>query len=254
MSSCSSDYLVYEFSKNLKYNYFDDYINVDLKGKNKYKNLTYQKNNKYIANLVDGIIPIGYTYSKAYDLYQNKLRTIPLPINSNNVEFFPQVFHEGKIIVFHGITRVGFKGTKFITEAMKKLKINYPEIVEIVISNKTSLKNYLLNLEKANIVVDQALSYEYGMNALYSMASGKVVLSGNEEECQVELNRNDIPVINIKPSIEDIYIKLEQLILNKEKIIKLGKESRLFVENFHNHKKVANEYLKLWNSIKVKND
>jgi glycosyltransferase involved in cell wall biosynthesis len=118
-----------------------------------------------------------------------------------------------------------------------------------VIDGKMSLMKYLKILEQANIIVDQALSYEYGMNAIYSMAMGKVVLSGNEPECQDEFNRSDIPVINIKPDVEDIYNKLEKLVLNKDEIIKIGKKSREFVEDFHSHIKVAQQYIDSWNSV-----
>ena len=133
---------------------------------------------------------------------------------------------------------------------MEKLKENYPNEVEIVIDGKMPLNKYLKVLEETNVVIDQALSYEYGMNAIYSMAMGKVVLSGNEPECQQEFGRTDIPVINILPSEDDIYNKLEQLVLNKESVIEIGKKSRQFVEDFHHYVKVAQQYIDTWNAVK----
>jgi len=90
------------------------------------------------------------------------------------------------------------------------------------------------------------------MNAIYSMAMGKVVLSGNEPECQQEFGRADIPVINIEPTVEDIYNKLEKLVLDKKSVIEIGEKSRLFVEDFHHHVKVAQQYIDTWNSVEVK--
>jgi hypothetical protein len=75
---------------------------------------------------------------------------------------------------------------------------------------------------------------------------GKVVLSGNEPECGKEFGRDDIPVINIKPSVEDIYNKLEKLVLNKKCLEEIGYKSRKFVEDFHDYKKVAKQYLETW--------
>lgn len=115
------------------------------------------------------------------------------------------------------------------------------------------LKDYLKVLEETNIIVDQSLSYEYGMNAVYSMAMGKVVLSGNEPECQKEFGRTDIPVINILPSVEDIYNKLEKLVIDKKSVIEIGEKSRMYVEDFHHHVKVAQQYVDTWNSVEVKN-
>lgn len=249
LSSCGTNYFVYNIREKLEYNYIDATIKYDRKNINPFVKYNYIKNNIQVANLVDGVIPISYTYKLAYKDNSNLLETIPLPININKIKYVPQNFHNNKIFIFHGISREGFKGTKFIKLALEKLKSNYPNDVEIVIDGKMPLDKYLDILSKTNIVVDQALSYEYGMNAMYSMAMGKVVLSGNEPECQEEFNRSDIPVINIKPDVDDIYHKLEKLVLNKDEIIKIGKKSREFVEDFHSHTKVAKQYIDVWNSV-----
>jgi hypothetical protein len=96
------------------------------------------------------------------------------------------------------------------------------------------------------MIVDQSLYYEYVVNALYTMALGKVVLCGNVKECQSKLKRFDIPIINIKHYIEDKILKLDFLILNKEEIIKINIKSREFVDNFHSSDKMAKKYVGLW--------
>jgi glycosyltransferase involved in cell wall biosynthesis len=207
-------------------------------------------NDEKVLNIVSGIIPVMYTYAEVYRNHKKLLDTIPLPLNSNEIKFSNQVFKDNKILIFHGLNREDEKGTKYILEAMHKLKKNFPNKVEILVEGKLPFKIYKKLLEEANIIVDQALSYEYGMNALYSMAMGKIVLSGNEIECQEEFKRYDIPIINIKPNANDIYDKLVSLINNKEKIIEIGNKSRLFVEDFHNHIKIAQKYVDLWNSVK----
>ncbi|MCC5912474.1 MAG: glycosyltransferase [Clostridiaceae bacterium] len=252
LSSCGTNHFVNRIKDQLRYNYIDATIKEDLNGRNKYNDKIFIRNNINIANLVDGIIPVMYTYRLAYDKQPNLLRTIPLPINVETVKFIPQKIENNKLKIFHGITREGFKGTKYIREAMEKLEENYPNDVEIIIDGKMPLDKYLEVLEETNVVVDQALSYEYGMNAIYSMAMGKVVLSGNEPECQEEFGRTDIPIINITPNVEDIYSKLEKLVLNKKSVIEIGEKSRLFVEDFHHHVKVAQQYIDTWNSVEVK--
>jgi len=247
LSSCGTNYFVYKIRNQLTYNYVDATIKIDLKNNNNYAKKNYVKNNILVANLVDGIIPTTYTYRLAYEHSSKITDTIPFPINIDDIKFIPQRFNN-KIIILHGITRVGFKGTSYIKLALEKLKLKYSDEIEVIIDGKMSLKEYLYILEKTNIVVDQALSYEYGMNAMYSMAMGKVVLSGNEPESQKEFQRYDIPVINIEPSVDDIYDKLEYLILNKNKIIEIGKKSREFVEDFHSHVKVAKQYIDVWES------
>ncbi|MGV8148983.1 MAG: glycosyltransferase [Alkaliphilus sp.] len=201
---------------------------------------------------VKKIIPCTYSYAGAYreSEYSNKVtKTLPFPIDTNKIRYAPQRIENNRLKIFHGLNRESIKGTKYIREAMLRIERKYPNDVEILIDGRMSLNKYLKVLEEANIVIDQALSYEYGMNALYSMALGKVVLSGNELECQRELERTDIPVINITPSADDIYNKLEKLVLDKKSVEEIGYNSRKFVEDFHHHVKVAKKYIDTWNSI-----
>ncbi|OZM56414.1 hypothetical protein CIB95_11610 [Lottiidibacillus patelloidae] len=253
LSSCGSNYFVYKIRKELRYNYLDPTIKYDLNGNNPFTKKKYINNNIEIANLVDGIIPTLFTYAEAFRSHPKLLNTIQFPVNINKIQFTPQNIKNNKLKIFHGITREGFKGSKYIIEAMNRLKEKYPNDVEILIDGKMPLDKYLSVLNETNVVIDQALSYEYGMNAVFSMAMGKVVLSGNEQENQEEFKRSDIPVINILPSSDDIYNKLEKLVLNKKGIVEIGEKSRLFVEEFHNHIEVAQKYIDTWNSVEVKN-
>lgn len=246
LSACGSDYFSYINRKNLEYNFFDDDPTVFKNGKCVFEEKYYKRNNEKVLELIDGIIPTTYTYAEAYRNHPKLLNTIPFPMDIDKIKYIPQKIKNNKIKIFHGLNREGFKGTKYIREAMEKIKEKYPKDVDIIIDGKMPLGKYLKVLEEANIVVDQAYSYGYGMNALYSLAMGKVVLSGNEPECGKEFGRDDIPVINIKPSVEDIYNKLEKLVLNKKSVEEIGYKSRKFVEDFHDYKKVAKQYLETW--------
>lgn len=245
LSVAGDHYYVYKSMEKLKYK-----IKYNSK---KISNKAYKRNNDYILKLVDGIIPISYNYAEAYRNHIKLLKTIPLPINLDMInKFRKENSSSDKIRIFHGINQESVKGTKYIKEAMLKIKENYPNKVDILIDGKMPFNEYLKVLQDTDIVIDQALSYGYGMNAIYSMALGKVVMSGNELETQVEFSRLDIPVINITPSVEDIYQKLERLILDTERINEIGRKSRLFVEDFHSHVKVAQRYIDTWNSIEVR--
>lgn len=82
----------------------------------------------------------------------------------------PQVVKNKKLKIFQGLNREDTKGTKYIREDMLEIEKNYPDDIEIYIVGEISLNKYLKVLENFNIVIDQPLSYEYGMNALYAMA------------------------------------------------------------------------------------
>lgn len=249
LSNGGNHYFNYKVTiEELEYGYFKAIAHMP----NEFNDKHFIKNNKDIVKIVDGIIPIMYTYAEAYRNHPKLLKTIPLPINYKTIKFLPQKLEDNKLKIFHGINREGPKGTKYIREAMERIARDYPNDVEIYIDGRMPLEKYLKVISEANIIIDQAYSYEYGMNAIYSMAMGKVVLSGNEPESQKEFGRDDIPIINIKPSADDIYKKLEQLIHNKQDIVEIGERSRKFVEDFHDYVKVAQQYVDVWNSVEVK--
>lgn len=251
LTVCGHDYYVYQAHKSLRYNSYEDRIEIDNKGFNPYISKQYKNNNDFIVHLVNGIIPVMYTYKLAYSWSIKTHESIPLPITTTDYLYTKNIVNK-KVVIFHGINKFGYKGSKYIIEAMRKIKNDFPELVEIVIVEKLPFNLYLKELEKVNIVIDQALSYEYGMNAIIAMALGKVVLSGNEPESMKEFNRFDIPVINILPDVNDIYNKLSEIIISPEMITSIGQKSRMFVEQFHDSNLISQLYLNLWTSIKEK--
>lgn len=204
-----------------------------------------KKIHEEILKTIDGIIPIMYDYAEGYRHYKKTKKTIPIPMNINKITYTPNIVKD-KIIIFHGLNREEFKGTEYIRQAMESIKRKYPEEVQIIIDGKMPLDIYLETIRKTNIIIDQCKSYSYAMNAIYSMAQGKVVLSGAEPECLKELELKECPVINITPSVQDIESKLEYLIKNKNLIPKMGEQSRKFIEEVHDYKKVIKSYLETW--------
>lgn len=243
LSACGDDYFYLTKSKKiLKYFPYDSISNKIIN--------FFLKKEKKIHNHIEGVIPIAYDYAIGYknsDYFREKkvLKTIPLPIDITQIQYKENKIKE-KIIIFHGVSREEFKGTYYIREAMKRIEKKYGEKVEIIIKERLPLIEYQRVLEKANIIIDQCKFYGYGMNAIYSMAMGKVVLSGNESEIQEELKIKSIPVINIRPDIEDIEKKIEYLIENPDLVSKLGKESREFIEKIHEAEIIAKEYLEIF--------
>lgn len=246
MLACGDD--SYYLQAENRYRYFP-HSNQKIKDSNYIKYNGVKKCEK-ILEKIDGIIPICWDYAEAYRVFYKKNQkikpTIQLPLDLEKIEYKVNLI-EDKIIIFHGLNREEFKGTKYIKEAMENIQRKYPDRVEIIVDGKMPLEEYKKILSRANIVIDQCNSYSYGMNALISMAQGKLVLSGNEKECMNELGRDDIPVINIIPSAEDIEKKLEYFIKNPNLITEMGEKSRKFVEEFHECSIVGKEYLKIMN-------
>ena len=203
--------------------------------------------NEWFLEKIHGYIPIMYEYAEGYrnSDYTKLCPTIPIPMNIEKIQYSDNIVCE-KLVIFHGLNREGVKGTPIIREAMEKLQRDYPGQVECVIDGKMPLDVYLKFLERVNVVIDQAYSVSIGVNGVYNLAMGKVVVGGGEPEFLEEFNLHNSPLITIQPTVEDIYNQLEQLLKRKNHILEMGKASREFAEQLHDYKKVAQQYLNVW--------
>jgi glycosyltransferase involved in cell wall biosynthesis len=250
LSAAGDDSFYWKYGREiLKYGPFNSSLRYDIKQKKFWmESVKSFKFNQKLADRVDGIIPIMYEYEVAYKNHPKYLSTIPLSISTNSIEYSPNIIKD-KIVIFHGLNRYGFKGTKIVEEAFDVLSKKYPNDLELIIDGNMPLDEYLKLIKRVNIIIDQVFSHSCGMNALYSLAMGKVVLGGAEPESLASLKIDKSPVVNIKPTAKDIVKRVEYFLNNKEKIEEIGLESRRFVEKYHESKIVAQKYLNTWGSM-----
>jgi hypothetical protein len=200
--------------------------------------------------IVDQVIPIMFEYYSTFIEAGYSLKTtkpIPIPININKHKTSFSL--SDKLVFFHGLNRPGFKGTFLIKEAFERLEKNYPNDVECIIDGKMAFEDYIKVISKTNVSVDQVFSYSLAMNALYSMAQGKIVCGGAEKESSILYNGELPPVFNLQPNSNEIYNTFIRVLEQKNDLINISNSSRLFVENYHNGLKVAQQYVDCWNSI-----
>lgn len=201
---------------------------------------------KFLYDNVDGIISIQYEYAVGVRERENFLGTVQLPMDCSNIVYAPNTIKDGKIRIAHGLIKEKFKGTSYIVEAMNIIKERYPDEVELMIDGKMPLNDYLKWLGSANVLIDQCKEHAYGLNAMYAMAMGKIVLGGATENSLKEHNLDYCPVYHIEPNVDQIVSQLEAVISRKHEFEKMGLECRKFIEDFHDCTKVAKRYLELW--------
>jgi len=242
-----SDAYFWKFGRQrLKYSPFIEWLKYDIKSDHYY--MEHKNSYAYNKRLVDssnGVIPVMYEYEVSYEGCDKRLDTIPLPINTNLIKYHENIVKK-KLVVFHGLTRYGFKGTKHVEEAFKVLNDRYPNDLEFIIDGKMPISKYLELMGKANIVIDQVHSHSLGMNGLYALAMGKVVLGGAEPEGLESIGVTQTPVINIEPNKESIVQAIESLLKKRNEISEMGLKGRVFVENVHGHIKIAQKYIDTW--------
>jgi len=235
-------------AQKFRYSPLPDYLKIDLRHRSfPYSEPAVIEWNKELASKVDGIIPIAYEYAESYRNHEKVKATIPMPINLEKIKYEENQLNE-KTIFYHGISRPGFKGTHHIVKAFEALRPLHLRDAEFIVGDSLPYVEYLEVIKKTNVIIDQTSSYSCAMNALISMAMGKVVMSGNEPESMRELNQKDSPAINILPDEKSIISDIEILQSQRSIIPELGYKSRMFVEKNHNYIDIAQKYLNVWNA------
>jgi len=200
--------------------------------------------NEIMAKKVDAIIPCLFSYEYIYHGYHHLQSSIPIPIDLSEISYQPNLVTK-KINFLHGINRPGFKGSMIILSALEEMKKKYPNDIEVKVVKQLPLKEYLKILNRTHILIDQTYGYGLGLNSLQTMALGKVLMTNFDRR----LYPNDLPVIQIKPFVENIKKQISYIIENKNQIENMGYQSRQYVQEYHDCKKVASQYIRIWSKL-----
>ena len=204
---------------------------------------------KEIAQTCNGIIACLWEYYVAYIPYfPDKTTFIPLPIDYSNITSRVRT-EPKKVNFFIGIqsARSDIKGTDIMYPVLKEIQKKYPDQCRITEAIDAPYAIYQKLMDDADVQLDQLYSYTPSMNSLLAMAKGVIVLGGGEEENYEIINEKELrPIINVYPSEEDIFQKLEYIVLNKERIPELSAQSIEYVRKHHNYVKVAQQYVDFW--------
>lgn len=203
--------------------------------------------NIFLKNM-DFLIPSMYTYYIGYKEYSKITRMVPLP--SFDSETY-SVKTKNKLKILFGITREEFKGAKFILEALRRIEKVYKEFISIEIVKQIEFKDYVKKVDQCDILIDQCKVYEYGMNSIYGLERGKIVLSGNNPAIHPYNNFFKCPIIHIKPDENFIFEEIEKLIKKDSFAIeKLKLKGPNYVKNTHDYKEVSKLFLNVWRQTK----
>lgn len=206
---------------------------------------------QYLAREVNAVIPCAYTYHLGYKDLQDVSHTevVPFPIDLDSFYNSPfEIQGKSKLKFFHGVQskRIGFKGTAYIQEAMRKVVARYSEQMVYSEVENIPYNEYTSILNSSDIILDQTNGYEPAMNALISMAKGKVVMGGCKQEWMDFLGIDYEPLVDIAPDPENIYKKAEEMILKPDKVYQISVNARRFVNEFHDSKIIAKKFLDIW--------
>lgn len=150
-------------------------------------------------------------------------------------------------LIVHAPTSLG-KGTRFIEPIIERLKnegfdFEYQRIENIPREKALEIYN------NADIIIDQLLTPGGGKLAHECLAMGKVVLTFMAYENYNQKKPSDAPLVDV--SAENLYAELTRLIPNLKLRNEIAANGRLYIEKYHNPKKIVADLL---NMLQQNND
>ena len=191
-----------------------------------------------------------------FALNPDLLRVLPgraefLPYASvDPAEWRPVPPAPGQPVVVHAPTHRGGKGTRFVLEAVERLRAEGLEFeFELVegLPRAEARRAY----ERAHVLVDQLLAGWYGGVAVEAMALGKPVIAyirADDLDRVPKEMRDEMPIVDAQPgTLTDVLRRL--LTTDRDRLPELGARSRAFVERWHDPQTVAARMLRTYERI-----
>lgn len=209
-----------------------------------------------VAQDCDAIVTGLYEYDVVYQKwFPEKTKFIAMPIQDQaQTPPHPSLKGgvRGRVHFFLGIQRgrSAYKGTDVMLRALERVKAKHPERCEIVKVESVPFEEYKRLMSECDVLLDQLYSYTPAMNALVAMSQGLVVVGGGEPENYEILGETELrPIINVLPDEEDVFRKLEDLVLHPERLPELKRQSVEYVRRHHDYINVAQQYVDYWTSL-----
>lgn len=217
--------------------------NEDLPKKKYYSSCEDRLINYLCAKASIKIIPTMYDYYLPWKFskFKNKVTdVIPLACDFEPVKIKDiKKTNPRAIRILHGINRRDVKGSKYILSALERIRLEFDN-VEVVTPERLSQKEYLDLFSTIDISIDQCKCHSYGMNAIYSMFHGHVVMAPADIHHCETFKITSSPVISITANEEHVYAEVKKLIINVMNLDLIKVETLKYATKYHSPSKVCN--------------
>lgn len=209
---------------------------------------------KHLYENIDGAMAVlpEYDMSARQHMDSSKLVFTNLPIELDNLKYNPiEINGAVRILVgMRGNMEIQ-KGTAKLLDICRSLEKEMPGDCEVKVVKDLTLADYLEELKKSHIVIDQLYSYSPATNALQTMAMGRITASGAQPEYYNYIGENTRPIFCLSPLEDDNTIKerLRRLITDKDCLIRMSEEGRQLVERHNDVKEIASLFESHWQNM-----
>jgi glycosyltransferase involved in cell wall biosynthesis len=154
-----------------------------------------------------------------------------------------------RLTVIHSPTNREAKGTKWIAHAMNRLTDRYKSVDFKLVEGVPHDKVKEL-YQQADLAIDQVLAGWYGGFAVETMALGIPTIAYiRESDIHYIPEQMDKDMAIIRTTPQSVYNTVLLVLDNLEALRKLGKDSREYVETYHDPIKIAES---VWNNPEFK--
>lgn len=211
--------------------------------------------------MADALVACLYEYWLDYNEppYAAKLHYIPLPMECEEMvrrcDLTTSPSHHLTILIGLQPKRDFMKGAMKIATFVEEVARRHPGRVQIKYVEGVPYDEYQRLLAEADVLVDQLYSYTPSMNSLAAMARGTVVIGGGEEEYYEFIGEKKLrPIINVRPdaSDEENIATIERALFTNGTLERMRHESIEFVRKYHDYRRVAEQYEKIYSSLLAK--
>jgi glycosyltransferase involved in cell wall biosynthesis len=183
------------------------------------------------------------TLEKTLEKYFKKLHFLNLSIDVGLLNpFYPE--RSNRIKIGHIPSNIEFKGTKYIRNSIQELKSKYLMEFEYLECTNIPHQEAMNLLEDADLVIDQMMIGGHGVFTLEAMALGKPVICNIWESDYARHYDPSFPIIPANPD-NLTNVLFEWISCDLEVRKNKGKESRKYVEKFHNYNSGSNSLFKI---------
>lgn len=203
-------------------------------------------------DMLDGAMSVLPEYDMAArPVLGDRLAFTNLPVILD--DFVPMPFDaSGKIKILVGMRSelILPKGTQTLLDAALALQKEMPERVEVENVRDLPWTEYKRKLAVSHIVLDQLYSYSPGLNALDTMALGRIAASGAQPEYYDYLKEPELrPIIPLSPLETDITALLRQVLTDPEAMVRMARDGRILVEKHNDARVVTDRYEAHWEKM-----
>jgi hypothetical protein len=210
----------------------------------------YSRITDHAVDFADVVIPMGGpTYHAAYSHLKKTADLLPFPVDTTLVPYTGNRLGKKIRILhgLHGINRAFYKGSDVIMSALERAQSVFPESFEIVNTERLPFNEYIKLMATVNVVIDQLFGDALGMNALFSMAAGCVVVTSFERAAVGGVDLFDAPAIQIGNSADEIFEQLAKMrAWSAHDFELIGEQSRKYVLSNCAPDEIASRVMEIW--------